>query len=368
MDSKKVIDSINNFCNIIFHILEVRTPHAMEHVQRVPIIANMIADAINKYTTTNISKEDLIYIDIAAKLHDCGKTTTADYLLEKSTKTEFPRNRIHEIRNRFEILRRDAEITYLKKIIKHPELATEAKKQFKKQVKKLNDDFSFLAECNIGDMAVTPKEVKQLINIGKKKFKRYFSRLAGLSWYERNQLTAEQKDTYTKSCYEFLIQDNPEDIYKDIPTGELHNLSIFKGTISAQERKKVEQHAQETENILKMLKLPKEFKNIITYASEHHEQPCGKGYPKGLTEEQLSIPSRIMTIADIFEALTSSGRPYKTPKKLSEALKIMKIMKDKKQIDGEIYTMCLEKGIFIKYAHKYLSANQLDITDVSDFY
>jgi (2Fe-2S) ferredoxin len=215
---------------------------------------------------------------------------------------------------------------------------------------------------------VTPTEIKRLTNIGKKKFKRYFSRLAGLSWYEKNQLTAEQKDTYTKSCYENLIQDNPEDMYKDIPTGELHNLSIYKGTISAQERKKVEQHAQETENILKMLKLPKELKNIVTYASEHHEQPCGKGYPKGLTEEQLSIPSRIMTIADIFEALTSSGRPYKTPKKLSEALKIMKIMKDKKQIDDKIYTMCLEKGIFIKYANKYLSPDQLDITDVSDFY
>ena len=368
MEHNGITQLLNNFSKIIFHILEVRTPHTMEHVERVPVLANMIAKAVDKYTPTTFSKDDFYQIDMAAKLHDCGKITTYDYLLEKSTKTEFPRNRIHEIRNRFEILYRDAEISSLKKMIKHPEQTSKIKKELKKKLEQLKKDFEFIAECNLGNMAMTQKEITKLSSLSKKHFKRHFSRLAGLSFFEISQLSKEQKLSYNKEATETILQDNPEDYYKDIPTGEFYNLCTFKGTINAQERAKIEQHAQETENILKMLQLPREFQKIITYASEHHEQPSGKGYPKGLKEKQLSVPSKILTIADIFEALTSSGRPYKSPKKLSESLKILKIMKDKQQIDAEIYHLCLQKGIFTQYAKKHLSPEQIDITDTKDFY
>lgn len=368
MEKNKIIQQLDDFCKIVFHILNVRTPHTIEHVQRVPILADMISKAINKHTSVSFSKDDFYQINIAAKLHDCGKVTTTDYLLEKSTKTEFPRNRIHEIRNRFEILRRDAEIASLKQILKHPDLKDKIQKDLKKKLAQLDKDFEFVAECNIGAMAMTEKEIKKLSSIAKKHFKRHFNRLAGLSYFETCQLSKEQKEFYKKEKIENVIQDNPEDVYKDVPTGEFYNLCTYKGTINPQERILIQQHAQETENILQMLHLPKEMKKVITYASEHHEQPCGKGYPKGLNEKQLSIPSRILTIADIFEALTSSGRPYKSPKKLSEALKILKVMNDKKQIDNDIYHLCLQKGIFLQYAKKYLAPEQIDITDTKEFY
>ena len=359
-----VTKQIETFCDIIFHILEVKTPHTMEHIQRVPILADMIAKEIIKNIKEPFSKEDLYKINLAARLHDCGKTTTADYLLEKSTKVEFLRNRIHEIRDRFEILRRDAEIKYLKQSLAHPENKAQLQQAYKKRVKKLEEDFKFVADCNIGDMAVTEKEVKKLKKIGAQKFKRTFNRLFGVSWYEKNMLTEEQRQIYQKPAMEPVLQDNPEDTYKEIPTGEIYNLSTFKGTINKEERKKIENHAFETAIILNMLKLPKEYKDMIKYAAEHHEQPSGKGYPLNLPKDELSIPSRIMAVADIFEALTSSGRPYKAPKKLSEALHIMQMMKNHQQIDSEIYSICIKKKIFMNYAHKYLAPEQIDIENL----
>ncbi len=364
MKQNDLTKQLETFCDIIFHILEVKTPHTMEHIKRVPILADMIAKEVSKTIKKPFSKDDLYKINLAAKLHDCGKTTTNDYLLEKSTKIEFLRNRIHEIRDRFEILRRDAEIKYLKQCLAHPENKKEYLKTFRKTEDKLEKDFKFVADCNTGDMAVTEKEIKKLSQIGSKKFKRTFNRLLGLSWYEKNLLTEDQRHIYQKPSMENILQDNPEDTYKDIPTGELYNLSIFKGTINKEERKRIERHASETAIILDMLKLPKEYKDMTKYAAEHHEQPSGKGYPLGLKEKDLSIPSRIMTVADIFEALTSSGRPYKTPKKLSEALRIMQIMKKNQQIDADIYQLCIKNKIFMKYAHKYLSPSQIDVEDL----
>lgn len=367
MIQNAIMKQLEIFHKIIYHILEVRTPHTIEHIQRVPILANMIAKAVDREQKNKFTQDDFYKIDIAAKLHDCGKTTTTDYLLEKSTKIEFLRNRIHEIRDRFEILRRDAEIKYLKKINAHPENKQQAQKEYKKYLKTLEEEFQFIAECNIGEKAVKEEEIKKLKKIGNRKFKRTYSRLSGLSWYEMNQLSPETKEKYAQSQMETILQDNPEDLYKSIPTGELYNLSIFKGTLNIEERKKIEQHAQETENILKMLKLPNEYKDIIKYAAEHHEQPCGKGYPHNLADKDLSTPSRIMTIADIFEALTSSGRPYKSPKKLSEALFILQMMKNKKQIDIDIYNLCIKKKIFMQYAQKYLEPQQIDVTNLEDF-
>lgn len=356
------------FCDIVSHILEVKSPHTAHHIQRVPILAEMIAKAVGKEHPKELFTSDDFYkIDIAAKLHDCGKITTADYLLEKSTKLEFLHNRIHEIRNRFEILRRDAEIKYLKTIINTPTKKQSAQKKFKQTIKKLEKDFAFVAECNIGDTAVTTSSIKQLKKIGKQKFKRYFNRLLGLSWFEKSKLLPSQQTEYERSSYETLLQDRYEDMYKDIPTGEVYNLSINKGTINKEERQKIEQHVSETANILHFLKLPKEYKCVINYAAEHHEKPNGEGYPLGLTDKDLSLPSKIMILADIFEALTSTDRPYKAPKKLSETLHILHAMKNKQQIDAEIYDIFIKKQVFMEYAKKYLAPEQIDKINLKDY-
>ncbi len=368
MIQKGIKQQLETLHRIFFHILNVRTPHMIPHISRVPILALMIADALKKADKNiKLSADDIYQLEIASKLHDCGKITTPDYLLSKSTKTEFVRNRIHEIRNRFEILRRDAEIAALKKIIAKPKQEKEIKTALKKQLEQLEKDFAFVAQCNLGETAVDENCFKKLQKIGNKKFKRYFSRLEGLSWNEIQALSNEEKLKYQNAASETVLQDNPEDFYQGIPTGELHNLSTFKGTLSPEERQKIEQHAIETENILKLLKLPKSQQNIAIYAAQHHERPNGKGYPHGLKDNNLCLASKILTLADIFEAITSSERPYKAPKKLSEALHILQSMKNNGQLDKNLYELFLRKKIYLQYAKQYLSPEQIDEINIDDY-
>lgn len=367
MKKNNISRQLDIFCKIISHILEVKSPHTAHHIIQVPVLADMLARAVSRDGKIKFSKDDYQKISIAAKLHDCGKTTTPDYLLEKSTKLDCLHNRIHEIRDRFEILRRDAEIACLKEIIANPHNKENAEKQFAQTVRKLEEDFTFIAACNSGETSVTARDIQHLKTIGRQKFKRYFNRLLGLSWLEKKALNDKQIKTYGKPAVETVLQDNLEDVYKGIPTGEIYNLSIPKGTINAEERRTIEQHVVQTAEILNLLHLPKEYRPIINYAAEHHERPNGEGYPLGLKDEELSVPSRIMMIADIFEALTSSERPYKTPKKLSDALHILQTMKNKKQIDADIYHIFVKKQIFMKYAKQYLAPEQIDDININDY-
>lgn len=195
----------------------------------------------------------------------------------------------------------------------------------------------------------------------------FFNRLQGLSWFEKQQLDEDCRQKYGRPGLETLLQDNPEDNYKGISTGNIYNLSTPKGTINAEERKTIERHAAETEIILKYLQLPKEYACIVNYAAEHHERPNGSGYPHGLPDSKLSVPSKIMMLADIFEALTSVDRPYKAPKKLSETLRILQAMKNKQLLDSEIYTVFIKKQIFMQYARKYLAPEQIDDININDY-
>lgn len=372
MEKYSISQQLETFCKIIFHILSVKSPHTGRHIHQVPVLAQMIAKAVNKELGVDnkdcrLSVDDLSKIDIAARLHDAGKVTTPDYLLEKSSKLEFPYNRIHEIRNRFEIMRRDAEIACLKKIIKNPDNRHQAEEEFKQTAKRLEQEFAFVAGNNIGDIEVSATDIKRLRTIGRQKFKRFFNRLQGLSWSEKQLLSDEQRKKYGRPGFESLLQDNPEDKYKNIPTGDIYNLSTQKGTINIEERNTIEQHVSETENILKYLRLPPEYACIVNYAAEHHERPNGCGYPHGLFDKDLSVPSKIIMLADIFEALTSTDRPYKAPKKLSETLRILQAMKNKQQLDPDIYEVFIKKQIFMQYARKYLSPNQIDNININDY-
>ena len=142
---------------------------------------------------------------------------------------------------------------------------------------------------------------------------------------------------------------------------EVYNLSIFRGTLTTEERKIINNHINVTIAMLEAIKFPKHLQNVVEYAGGHHERMDGKGYPKGLSREQMSIPARAMAIADVFEALTAKDRPYKSGKKLSDALFILKKMKEEKHIDPDLYDAFIEHKIYKRYAEKFLDANQIDV-------
>jgi len=152
----------------------------------------------------------------------------------------------------------------------------------------------------------------------------------------------------------------PEYLYN---RGERYNLSLEKGTLTPEERYKINEHVIMTIKMLESLPFPEGMKKIPKIAGEHHETIDGEGYPRKLTKASLSIPSRIMAIADIFEALTASDRPYKQAKTLSEALRIMYAMKKEHHIDADLFDLFVRSKVYLHYAKRYLHPSQIDDVD-----
>ena len=158
--------------------------------------------------------------------------------------------------------------------------------------------------------------------------------------------------------------DVPELLYD---RGELHNLTISRGTLTAEERYKINEHMVQTIIMLSRLPFPKHLHAVPEIAGGHHEKMDGTGYPKRLTRQQMSPLARMMAIADIFEALTAADRPYKDGKTLSQALAIMAKMRNEQHIDAELFDLFLRAGVYRDYAERYLRPEQIDAVDIADY-
>ena len=361
---------LESFIEVLARAIDAKSPYTGAHCQRVPIIARLLATAAVSENSGplkdfEMSPDDWYTLHIASWLHDCGKVTTPEYVVDKATKLETIANRIHEIRNRFEILRRDAHIEYLQKRLNNIDSKENLQAEFVAKVKQLEDDFAFVARCNTGDIALTDDDIRRLEKIAEKTFMRYFNRLLGLSWAERDKI--ESPEIYANPAWENLLQNRPDQLVDHYNSGELHNLEIRQGTINDEEREKINEHIIVTIDMLKALPFPKELSKVVEYAGAHHERVDGKGYPNHLTGDQMSIPAKIMAIADIFEALTANDRPYKEPKKLSEVLAIMQEMKNTGHIDPDLYAVFIQDKVYQDYADQYLDKSQIDEINPEDF-
>lgn len=361
---------LESFIEVLARAIDAKSPYTGAHCQRVPVIARMLATAAVQEETGplkdfEMSNDDWYALNIASWLHDCGKVTTPEYIVDKATKLETIYNRIHEIRNRFEILRRDAHIDYLKKRLANTAPVETLQAEFVAKVKELEDDFSLVARCNTGDTPLSDEDIKALDRVAQKQFIRYFSRIKGISWAERDHIA--DREAAGHPGYENLLQDREDQLFGQYNRGELYNLKVRNGTINKEEREKINEHIVVTIDMLKALPFPKELANVVEYAGAHHERVDGKGYPNGLTGDQMSIPAKIMAIADIFEALTANDRPYKEPKKLSQVLSIMRDMKNNGHIDPDLYEVFIRSGVYLDYAEQYIDKIQIDEITPEDY-
>ena len=375
---------LNSIIKLIAEAVDAKSSYTAGHCKRVPEIANLLLESAHKSTfgtlkdfqISNEYQKDAF--NIAAWLHDCGKVTTPEYVVDKATKLETIYNRIHEIRTRFEVLWRDAQIEYLKSQLQGED-TTLARIKLQHRQQKLRDDFSFIAKANIGKEYMKKEDQVRIQNIAKESWLRYFDNTLGLSQEElrrqknntkqslpsRETLLAD-KEMHIIPRENFDYEKYKEEGFKEaVPAalynyGEIYNLCIEKGTLTQEERYKIDEHVIMTIKMLEQIPFPPELSEVPRYAGEHHERLDGKGYPKQLTQKELSIPSRIMAIADIFEALTAADRPYKKAKKLSEALDIMHNMAKEKHIDQELFKLFVKEKIYLTYAKEYLKKEQID--------
>lgn len=382
----------DDFTKLIAGAIDAKSPYTGGHCARVPTVAEMLADAACKAEEGPFAnfrmdtKDERWEFEVAAWLHDCGKVTTPEYVVDKATKLETIYNRIHEIRMRFELLLRDAEIaTYQQRLIGDVDEAI-LEAQLAKEKMQIVDDFAFVAACNIGGEFMADQRIERLVQIAARTWTRYLDDRIGISNDEAElknttpaptlpvieQVLADKLEHIVPRTNPKPFGDNPHGFKMGIPEnlynlGELYNLSIRKGTLSPEDRFKINEHIIQTIIMLNKLEFPDYLVNVAEFAGAHHETMIGTGYPRALKKEEMSIPARIMAIADIFEALTAADRPYKKPKTLNEALRIMSFMRNDQHIDAELFDLFLRTGVYQTYAEKFLDPVQIDAVDIHQY-
>ncbi|MFP4487256.1 MAG: HD domain-containing phosphohydrolase [Campylobacterales bacterium] len=384
---KELMDS---FIRLLGSAIDAKSAYTGGHNKRVAELATLIAQkasdskdgVFEKFTLS--SEDERREIEIAAWLHDCGKIVMPEYIVDKATKLETIYNRIHEVRLRFEVLYRDAIITALKSVLSGDITKETAEYYIESRLETLRDEFAFVAECNVGGEFMSEESKQKLQEIAKQEWTRYFDNSIGLSHEESERL----KEVAPPPAKEKLLDDRSEHIIERVGfseeeyerfgfkirppkhlynLGEIYNLSISRGTLSEEDRFKINEHSIMTIKMLSQLPFPEALKRVPEFAGSHHETLIGTGYPRGLTKEQMSLPARIMAVADVFEALTASDRPYKKPKTLSEAIKILSFMVKDKHIDEDVFKLFLSSGAYLEFGREYLNEEQIDEVDVESY-
>ena len=330
-------DLLSAFIKSMAVAIDEKSPYTGGHIRRVVDLSMLIVDKINKsdnehFRTISFSDDEIKELRMAAWMHDVGKIVTPENIINKANKLEAIIDRIDLIETRFQLIESLMEIDFHQKKSEFlaQDLNTDSaldklKNEFKTRIKDLNQDFEFIKSCNNTSDFMLDDNIERIKSIGAKQY------------------------TINHQSYPYLNED------------EIENLCIRKGTLTDEERTIIENHARITQKITGELPFPDQLARVSEFAAGHHERPDGTGYPDGLSGEGLAIQSRIIAIADIFEALTAKDRPYRKPMNLSQAIKILGFMKKDNHIDENIYDLFMEMGIYRNYAKKELDPEQIDM-------
>lgn len=381
---------MDSFIELIAQAIDDKSPYTAGHCARVPELALMLAQQAESSSDAPFDtfrfdgEQQWREFRIGAWLHDCGKITTPEHVVDKATKLETIHNRIHEIRTRFEVLWRDTEIDYWQQRFAAPDQEEALREKLTRRQTELKEEFAFIAACNLGGEFMAEEDIARLEKLAQTTWQRNFDDRLGLAPMELARFDDEPE---ALPATERLLGDKPWHIIErehsteypphlgirmEVPEhlynrGELHNLKIARGTLTAEDRFKINEHMISTIKMLDKLPLPKELERVPRYASTHHETLDGRGYPRKLSGEDLSIPERIMVLSDIFEALTAADRPYKPAKPVSVAIDILHKMVLDSHVDRDVFELFLRSGTYLEYARRYLPARQIDEVDISRY-
>lgn len=322
---------LESFIKLIAAAIDSKSPYTGGHCERVPVLTELLAASLcgaqsGPFADFNLNDDEWYELRIAAWLHDCGKVTTPVHVMDKATKLETISDRIELVRTRYELLQRDAEIAALKaKLAGQDAAAADAEHQAQRE--RFETELAFLEKANVGGEFLAPEDQARIREIG--------ARPLCIAGVEQPLLSSD----------------------------ELENLCVSRGTLTEAERLVINGHMVQTVRMLEALPFPRNLARVPEYAAGHHEKMDGGGYPRGIYAGDMSVPARIMAIADVFEALTADDRPYKKAKRLSEAMAIMGQMKRFNHLDPVLFDHFVTSGVYRDYATRYLAESLIDEVD-----
>lgn len=341
LSNRKLIDDLESllmqFMRSIATGIERKSKYSSDHIMRVAMLTDMIAAKLNAsdnghFKDLSFTEDQLKELSMAGWMHDVGKIITPEFIMDKSTKLETIMDRIDLVSKRFEMMHlvldlmqkslHDSDLDEIIKVVFGEELDSTSIHTW------LDDAFQFISRLNFGGEFVPDADLERVAKIASIK----------LSYQDKDYILLSENETV--------------------------NLQIRRGTLTSDEMKQMSAHVSVTWDMLSQLSFPKKYKNVAFYASTHHEKLNGKGYPKGLTADDLPLQSRIIAVADIFEALTAADRPYKKAKTLSESLKIMAFCVKDGDLDQDLLDFFMDSGLYLDFARQYMKEDQIDSVDI----
>jgi HD-GYP domain-containing protein (c-di-GMP phosphodiesterase class II) len=307
--------------------LDAKSAHTGGHCRRVPILAEMLADALcetreGRFAEFSFTPEQRYELHISALLHDFGKIVTPVHVMDKSTKLETIHDRIELVATRYAVAEREAEIASLREQLARAGHTAEPWRG----APDLAEELAFLRTCNRGGETLLPETRERMRAIAQQR-----------RWHMLGGAVAP-----------VLTEE------------ELENLSIARGTLTESERKVIEEHADYTIKLLERLPFPPNLRGVPAIAGSHHERICGGGYPLGLHGEQITLQGRLLGIADVFEALTAPDRPYREPITVSAAIEQLREMVKRGFLDADVFDVFERERVYLRYAREHLRPEQLD--------
>jgi HD-GYP domain-containing protein (c-di-GMP phosphodiesterase class II) len=323
---------LESFIKSIVTAIDEKSPYTGGHVRRVSELTMNIAGKMNEvkegpYAGINFDEDQLKELRMSAWLHDVGKITTPEHIIDKSKKLEAVCDRIEILKARFEILKRDYIIEALRRDSANNDRTcrNDVTNGYDTYLDELDKEYAFLVDINSGDRCLDDVMKDKLNGISSRQWN------ADGEW--RNLVSPD----------------------------ELHNLSVPLGTLTEEEKEIVKGHVSVTHKMLSQLPFPKKLSRVSFYASAHHEKIDGTGYPLGLKGNQIPLQARIIALADVFDALTAKDRPYKKERTLSETVRIMWSMVKADYIDANLFALFLKERIHLDFAKRELAPHQVDM-------
>ena len=336
IDNRNLLDGqrdlLESFIRMIAGAIDAESPYTGAHCERVPVLAEMLTRSLceakaGPFADFNLNEDEWYELHIAAWLHDCGKVATPTHVMDKATKLECVYDRINAVRTRFELMKRDAKIAYLEAVTERPSERLAAEATYQETLAQLDRELALILVSNVGGEYLSEEKQSLIRAIGRR--------------------------TYLEAgCPVPVLSED-----------EVANLCISRGTLTNEERLIINGHMVQTVRMLEALPFPRHLRRVPEYAGGHHERMDGTGYPKGLFAGDMSVPARVLAIADVFEALTATDRPYKSGKKLSETMKIMGFMKRDNHLDPDLLDHFISSGVYRTYAERYLDRELIDAVD-----